>query len=133
MTLLREMIICEDMDAAVAMRDERAECPFYSSFENVREEHKRFYAKYPHFAKEWLYDAETNEVFHTSHFNGQRILNKLTLHTTLGSGSISFVTAQRGGDRISFHKLDASCDKSAKGMRTEWCGLSHDNFLSEEI
>ena len=131
--MICEMMICKDMDDAVERHDRNGDTGFYDSFENVREDHKRFYAKYPHFAKEWLYDAETNEVYHTSHFNGQRILNKHTLHSTISNGSVNFVMAQRNGDTISFHKLDASCDKTAKGMRTEWCGISHDNFLSGDL
>ena len=131
------MIACTDLNHAVALRDAGAETPMYSSYENVREEHLRFFKAYPKMAVQWLFEPSSNEVFHISHLpDGQRLLNKHGLVDTLSGGSLNYVIggpSEDDSETWRFEKLEIGVSKGHKEVRKAWCKLGRENFLTGDL
>ena len=126
-----QMIIAKDMNDAVAMHDANpaTSSPFYSSFENVRAEHERFFEAYPNMGSQWLYCPQDNTVYSVASFKGQRIISKHTLHTSISNGTLAGVAATIGDDKtITFRTIVDGISKTDVKGRQQWCKRS-DQYL----
>ena len=123
------MIICNDMLHAVSMHDANAETPFYAGYENVAEEHRRFFAAYPDMGSQWLYCPEDNAVYNVSKFKGQRIVNKHTIVDSISNGVLRGVVANIEDDTVTLSTAVNGIGKTDVATRKEWCKRSTCNFL----
>ena len=125
-----QMIIAKDMNDAVAMHDANpaTSSPFYSSFENVRAEHERFFEAYPNMGSQWLYCPQDNTVYSVASFKGQRIISKHTLHTSISNGTLAGVAAEDDGETITFRPIVEGISKQDDKSRRQWCKRS-DQYL----
>ena len=131
-----EMILCADMDAAIAMRDANpaSEYDFYSGYENVRNEHIRFYKSYPEMAKQWFYCEANNSVYLVSEFRGQRMLNKHSLVDSISNASLKTafaVLSPYDETRITFLTGDGLIQKHDANARKTWCKKPSHYLLSQ--
>jgi hypothetical protein len=121
-----EMTLCSDMDAAIAMRDANpaSEYDFYSGYENVRNEHIRFYKSYPSMGRNWFYCEADNGVYFVSEFRGQRMLHKHSLVDSISNNSLKTafsVLHPEDETRITFLTDTGRISKSDANARKAWC------------
>ena len=131
-----EMTVCADMDAAIAMRDANpaSEYDFYSGYENVRDEHIRFFKSNPEMAKRWFYCEANNSVYLVSEFRGQRMLNKHSLVTSISNGSLKTAFAvlhPQDETRITFLTDTGLIQKHDANARKTWCKKPSHYLLSQ--
>jgi hypothetical protein len=131
-----EMTLCSDMNAAIAMRDANpaSEYDFYSGYENVRNEHIRFFKSYPAMAKRWFYCEANNSVYNVSEFRGQRMLNKHSLVDSISNTCLKTAFAVLNPydeTRITFLTGDGLIQKHDANARKTWCKKPSHYLLSQ--
>ena len=113
-------------NAAIELHDSVATTGFYQEYENIRSEHEFFNAKHPKMTAEWFVDTDTNTVYSVARFGGQRVLNKLTLHSSLSSGDLTAVRLREDGSLQTLGCVPQGCPI----IRRDICQLGRDIYLT---
>lgn len=128
------MTKCADMNEAIELHDRNNDHGFYECFENERAAHERFYAKYPEMASQWLYSDDTGEVYHVSTLpDGQRLINKHSLTSSLSNGKLKCVIADYVGDTLFLSIMPNTVSKYDRELRRGWCRIQGNNFLTGDL